>query len=168
MNIIHSKLIQKIQIAFKNVKLEDGVSLNMTEYKDSSGSIPEYKEKSLLDERNDWSAIPDSTLEQFTVTFSFTDLKGFRFYIPAYMIWTIKNFDKSNSIIGNFTIYAIDPNHYIFDKTSFTDWFTREQITVMCSFLEFALQQNNMLDERVASQNLEEIRKLTNNQTSLT
>jgi hypothetical protein len=77
------KLVDQIHRAFAGVKLEDGTSLNMAEDKDG-GCMPEFGEEAKTDEREDWTAIPGGTLEQFTVTFSFTDLKGFRFYIPAY------------------------------------------------------------------------------------
>ena len=72
----------------------------MTEYNDSGGYMTGFMEKAKHDERDDWASIPDETLEQFTVTFSFTDLKGFRFYIPAYMDWTVRNHRISHSIVG--------------------------------------------------------------------
>jgi len=107
------RLIATIHQAFADVTLEDGTSLNMTEYNDSGGCRPEFKEKAKDDERHNWAAIFDPVLEQYTVTFSFTDLKGFRFYIPAYMIWAIKNHKTSDSIIADFTIDAITPDHYL-------------------------------------------------------
>ena len=137
MNPQASELIEKIRCAFEGVELEDGVSLNMTEYNDSSGSRPEFIERSLQDERIDWSSIPDEVLEQFLVTFPFTDLKGYKFYMPAYMIWTIRNHEKSNSPIGEFTIFAIHPSRHQFQKVPFIDWFTDAQINVMKEFLAF-------------------------------
>ena len=153
------KLIDKISNAFAGVRLEDGISLNMTEYHDAGGLFPEYAKKAESDERNDWSIIPEETLEKFTVTFSFTDLKGFRFYIPAYMIYTIRNYKSSDSIISDFTIYAIDPSHYLFESTSFHNWFTQDQVTAMTEFLEFAIQSEDWLDETVAIRNLKQIKE---------
>jgi hypothetical protein len=152
------KLIDQIEGAFSGVKLDDGISLNMTEYYDSGGCMPDFKERAAGDERNDWKAIPGKTLEQFTVTFSFTDLKGFRFYIPAYMIWAVRNHRTSNSIISDFTIYAIDPLHYLFEPIPFLDWFTASQVAAMSAFLEYAVQNDGTLDGRVAKDNLAKIR----------
>ena len=152
------ELIDKIRAAFAGVKLEDGISLNMTEYNDSGGCMPEFKEKASDDERVDWQAIPDKTLEQFTVTFSFTDLKGFRFYIPAYMIWTIRNHKTSDSIIGCFAIYAIDPFRYLFKTISFLRWFTADQVEAMAAFLQYAVKSDGPLDDKVAGENLFKIR----------
>ena len=128
-------LIQEIIDAFKDVHLEDGISLNMTEYHDSGGCMPEFKKKAKTDERKHWYKIDDDTLESFTVTFSFTDLKGFRFYLPAYMIYTIRNHEISDSIITDFTIYALDPNHYIFDETTMKDFFYRKTVQLYYQFL---------------------------------
>ncbi len=68
------KLIALIHRAFAGVTLDDGESLNMTEYNDSGGCKPEFKERAKADERDDWTAIADETLERFTVTFCFTAL----------------------------------------------------------------------------------------------
>lgn len=158
MTVIEQSLIARIERAFRGVKLDDGVSLNMTEYNDSSGCMPEFKEKAIYDERDDWKAIPDKTLEEFTVTFSFTDLKGFRFYLPAYMIWAIRNHRISNSIIADFTIYAITPSHHVFREVPFLQWFSKNQIEAMIEFLNYAVQNDDSLDGSVAGRNLAEIR----------
>jgi len=153
------KLIELIHRAFDGVRLDDGESLNMTEYNDSGGCQPEFKEKAKHDERDNWTAISDETLEQFTVTFSFTDLKGFRFYIPAYMIWAIRHHRTSDSIIADHTVYAIDPTHYLFETIPFWQWFTRDQVAAMTQFLEYAVRNDNSLDGKVARENLAKIKE---------
>lgn len=151
-------LVGTIRRAFSGVRLEDGISLNMTEYNDSYGCSSEFKRMAKYDERDDWAAIPDKTLEQFTVTFCFTDLKGFRFYIPAYMIWTVRRHRESDSIIADNTIYAIDPSHYLFETIPFRRWFTAEQINAMRRFLEYAAENADSLDAEVARENLAKIK----------
>mgnify|MGYP001321796809 CR=1 FL=1 len=145
------ELIEMIRNAFACVRLEDGVSLNMTEYFDSSGCMPELKERASCDERDDWQAIPDETLERFLVTFSFTDLKGYRFYIPAYMIWVIRNQATSSSALVDFTIFAIDPSHHLFETTPFLKWFSSSQVAAMMAFLEY-------MNDDFARENLSKIR----------
>lgn len=152
------KLIARIRAAFDNVTLEDGISLNMTEYNDSGGTLPQYKERAISDERYNWWDISDATLEKFTLTFSFTDRKGFRFYIPAYMIWTVRNHRKSDSVIADSTIYAIDPNHYLFRESSFHKWFTKEQIDAMVEFLSYAVRNGDTLHGEVAMENIGKIK----------
>lgn len=158
MSQYEQELIERIRAAFAGVELEDGISLNMTEYNDSGGCMPEFKVRALTDERKHWDAIKDETLEWFTGTFHFTDLKGFRFYIPAYMIWTIRNHRTSGSIISDFTVYAISPSHYLFQNVPFLRWFTSEQVEVMRAFLEYASRNMDGLDHQAALRNLAEIR----------
>jgi hypothetical protein len=144
-------LIEEIRQAFAGVRLEDGDSLNMTEYYDYNGYLPEYKERAAFDERDDWQAIPDKTLEQFGSTFSFTDLKGYRFYLPAYMTSIVREYQRVIQDLGPSyrkcetftpfnaltTISAIDPENYQFKTIPFLVWFTSEQVSAMVHFLEY-------------------------------
>jgi len=155
------QLIVQIRDAFDGVVLGDGISFNMTEYYDSGGCGEEYRIAAAHDERVDWRAIPGSTLEQFTVTFSFTDLEGFRFYIPAYMTWTALNFRRSDSIISDFTIYAIDPHHYLFEETPMNEYFTKAQMDVLIAFLQFCTENEDWLDVRQAEGNLKRLSRMT-------
>ncbi len=152
------ELIAEIDSAFVGVRLEDGVSLNMTEYNDSGGSASQYAEKAKFDERDDWHRLDDKTLEDFTVVFSFTDLKGFRFYIAPYMIWALRNHRISTSIICDNTIYAIHPDHYLFEEIPFTSWFTGPQVAAMAKFLEYCCDHDDTMDGTVAAQNLAKLR----------
>ena len=153
------ELIQEITSAFKNVKLCGGISLNMTEYNDSGGTEESFLIKSQFDEKDDWSKIPDEVLEKFMVTFSFTDVKGFRFYIAAYMIWSINNLKTSQSIIGDFTIYALDPNHYVLNSIGFENVFSSVQIMAIIKFLEFSVENGDYCDGAFAEKNLDKINK---------
>jgi len=156
-NTEEKDLIEQIKSAFADVKLDDGVSLNVTEYYDSGGTVEAFREKAKFDERLNWAAIPDETLEQFTVTFSFTDLKGYRFYIPAYMIYNVRNRETSNSIITEFTIYALDIDRYQFRDSPFVDFFTTSQLEAICSFLEWESRNEGGFGEATA--NLRKIRE---------
>lgn len=150
-------LIEQIRRAFAGVRLEDGISLNMTEYIDAGGCVPEFREKARNDEREDWAAIADETLEQFSVTFPFTDLKGIKFYIPAYMNWSIRNHRTSWSGIADFTIYAIDPLSHHFDSIPFRSWFNSAQVEAMAAFLEYAVANDETMDGQAAAKNLARI-----------
>ncbi|HBO42838.1 MAG TPA: hypothetical protein DD670_02665 [Planctomycetaceae bacterium] len=163
MDTMEQELISRIREAFGHVTLGRGVSLNMTEYYDSGGCVPEFAEKAKSDERHDWTKIPDSTLERFTVTFSFTDIDGFRFYLPAYMIYTIKNHRTSDSVISDFTIYAIDTEHPLFQDVGLLNVFSEAQLQCIISFLEYCLKNDGTCDGDVARVNLHKIRNAQNN-----
>jgi len=154
-------LVAQIEAAFENVQLEDSVSLHLAEFHDSGGSKPRLAILAETDERLDWHRVITPALESFQVTFSFTDLKGFRFYIPAYMIWTVRNHRTSSSIISDFTIYAIDPDHHLFEDTPFVRWFTPSQIAAMDAFLEHCVANSDSVDGDIALENLRKIRSRT-------
>jgi hypothetical protein len=151
------ELIEIIEIAFANVCLDDGTSLNMAIFKDSGGSALHYAELAKSDERIDWHRVITPALASFQGTFNFTDLKGFRFYVPAYMIWTIRNHRTSSSIVKDFTIYAINPDHYLFRDVPLVKWFTPLQVAAMVAFLEYCVANDDSLDGHVARENLSKI-----------
>lgn len=150
-------LIERIRHAFAGVELGSGISLNMTEYHDSYGCETDFLTLAKHDERHNWQAIPDQTLEQFTVTFCFTDIEGFRFYLPAYMVWTIKNHKVSDSIIADHTIYSIDTNLYQFQDHALTSAFTDQQLSCIVEFLSFCVRNNDTVDGDVAELNLQKL-----------
>lgn len=151
-------LVTRIHRAFAGVGLEGGISLIEAEYADGGQIAPEH----LVDqqEKSDWTTLVDNRLCDFTVTFCFTDYKGFRFYIAPYMVWTLRNFRHSDSIIADGTIYAIDPDLYIFDDHPFEGVFTDLQIDCMRDFLAFATRQENDLDAVVAGRRLQRLNRL--------
>lgn len=154
------RLIAQIEEAFAGVTLEYGLSLNECEYADSGGRAKEYLERAKQDERGDWHKVINDDLTNYHVTFSFTDLKGFRFYLPAYMIWTIRN-PGTTDIIADFTIYACDPDHHRFEDTPFTTFFNAKQLEAIIAFLTFCIEtceeEDCPLDADVARLNLRKI-----------
>jgi len=148
--------------AFAGITLGDGISLYMTEYLDSGGCASHFAELAKQDERDDWRKLSDEILERFTVTFSFTDLQGFRFYLAPYMLWAIRNHRTSDSIICDFTIYALDPSSYQFTETKFTEWFTPVQQAAILAFLDYATNVETM-DSAVACKHADSIRSLLMN-----
>ncbi|CAB9509518.1 expressed unknown protein [Seminavis robusta] len=159
-------LIAQIQEAFKGVQLEDdGTSLQQTELLDA-GRDPSDLEGLPTDERDDWTAILDRTLEDFGVVFSFTDKKGYKFYLPAYMIWTIRHHPSTEYLEKRATqalnvdaaIYALNPDTYQFESVSFVKWFSTLQIQAIIKFLEYSTRHES-LDIGTAELNLEKIQK---------
>jgi len=146
------ELSTRIFDAFAGVRLDGGVSLIEAEYADNYEIAPD----NLIarEEKDDWTRIIDDRLCEFTVTFCFTDYRGFRFYIAPYMIWTLRNYKTSDAIISDFTIYAIETDRYMFSEHPFAEVFTIEQVKCMRDFLLFACENEDHLDARVARLNL--------------
>jgi hypothetical protein len=164
MNRTTEKLIVQIEKAFHQVKLGDGISLNMTEYLDSYRTNKMFADLAKQDERNDWTKISNSVLEQFTVTFCFTDWQGFRFYLPAYMRWKLNN-PASDNFIGDHTIYALDIKTIEeLQNKKITEILNDEQIEVVVKFLNWCVFDNSdNCDSEFAKKNLQSLEKLLKN-----
>ncbi|OIP70359.1 MAG: hypothetical protein AUK43_09545 [Oscillatoriales cyanobacterium CG2_30_40_61] len=97
-------LIEKIRAAFLEVQLEDGITLH------EARALDDYRDTEkarIIDCHIHWLDIPDSWINKFNDIFSFLDSKGFRHYIPAYMIWCLKNYEKTISSSLDSTLYIL-------------------------------------------------------------
>jgi hypothetical protein len=133
-----NRLIVLIDDAFADVQIEDGTTLHEADlegcYLDDSGRIAAR----VRDTGVDWRDVPDRKIELFGSALSFFDVKGWRFYIPAYMIWTLKNWRTTRSITADSVIcdFTLEP---ISEKTyapRFASLNTR-QASVVAEFLQF-------------------------------
>lgn len=80
-------LIEKINLAFNDVVLEDGVSLHQARALDDYQDAMQARQ---IDGQVPWQEISVDWIEKFHDVFPFIDVKGFRYAIPAYMIWCLK------------------------------------------------------------------------------
>lgn len=103
------KIIDHIQAAFCNVRLEGGVSLHEAEVIDAYGTDAERSAARKKDNVDaPWQDVPPNDIENHGSILSFVDSKGFRYYLPAFMTWTLRNFRRSNCMSIDSTIYALD------------------------------------------------------------
>jgi hypothetical protein len=73
------------------------------------------------------------------------------------MIWTLRNFRTFDSIITDFTIYAIQPDRSTFLDHPFSEVFNQEQIKCMRDFLLFSCENEDCFDDTVARKNLDRL-----------
>ncbi len=131
-------LIEQIAKAFEGVTREDGVSLHearaIDDYEGDEGRAAARKK----DTDCRWQDVPDEWIEYFSDVLSFFDAKGFRYYIPAYMIWSLKNYRATQSMSLHSTIYALQiyqcPNSNPYEPFSLL---SAAQSKAVCDFLRF-------------------------------
>lgn len=99
-------LINQITKAFEGVTRENGISLHEARAIDDYW-VERYPEARKEDTDTRWQDVSDEWIEYFYDVFSFFDAKGFRYYIPAYMIWVLKNYQTTQSNSVDSTIYAL-------------------------------------------------------------
>ena len=83
------EVVAAIRAAFSGVDRENAISLHEGRVIDLHGSADERAGARSLDVELIWEQVPPKHIERFSSALSFLDPKGFRYYIPAYMIWTL-------------------------------------------------------------------------------
>jgi hypothetical protein len=131
------ELIKEIEIAFKDVKLEDGVGIFEADEYDARANELVIQEARKKDKSwwNEWKYIEDKYIKYYSDVMCFMDSKGIRWVLPAYMIFAIKNFEEGYWSIDT-TIYAIGRDALGYDKL---DLLTLEQKKVIAKFLQYIL-----------------------------
>ncbi|MFA5996021.1 MAG: DUF6714 family protein [Patescibacteria group bacterium] len=84
------KLIKEIESAFENVKRENGITLHEAGSIDCYETKEKQREARKLDTDSRWQDVPDEWIRDYPQPWCFLDAKGERYYLPAYMRFSIK------------------------------------------------------------------------------
>jgi hypothetical protein len=92
-----------IQDTFAGVTLENGISLKQGEIRDNYGKDPDgqrvsdadFKRISQSEITHDWRLLTLSYLDQYA-QLAHVDAKGFRYYIPAFMLSVLDSYESAN------------------------------------------------------------------------
>lgn len=98
-------IIEEITAAFHGVPRGE-ITLHEADVWDNYGSEEEAEQARSLDIDNCWEDIPEEWIEECSSALPFLDPQSWRYYIPAYMIWTLKNYENSDSIVSEWTVYT--------------------------------------------------------------
>lgn len=129
-------LIAEITAAFDGVAREDGVSLREGRAIDVFGSDKKRAAARLLDTDTRWQDVPNADLLDYYNSLVYLDAKGFRYYLPAYLIWDLRENTSSEYGIVSGTLWHLHPP----DDDSQLERFrliTPQQGRAVCSFLRF-------------------------------
>lgn len=127
---------------------------------DSYGSHAEREKARRLDTEENWERVPDHDIEECTTALCHLDPEGWRYYLPAYMIWSLRYFRVSRSIVSDSTIYTFDPDssdstlrRYKMDRFRLLD---SAQSRAVCRFLRYMAANDGYADGKVANRALDE------------
>jgi hypothetical protein len=134
-----NQLIESIEEAFTDVKLGDGVSWREADVIDSYGSIEERKLARDQDVKDNWRKIPDSLIGdlKYQCVLPSLDAKGLRFYLAPCMIFTLKYYKESPSLITHSIIYSLTHEATVNELESIL---SPKQKACVINFLELSLQ----------------------------
>jgi hypothetical protein len=100
-------IVDAIREAFAGVR-RGAITLHEAEVIDSYGSDDERADARQRDTEQNWEDLPDQHIEECPWALCHLDPVSWRYYIPAYMIWSLRNFRSNDSIVSDFTIYTFD------------------------------------------------------------
>ena len=106
-NRSRGQLVREIEFAFSDVALSDGIGFYEAWALDCYAREEERLEARKRDEKFDWDQLSDEEIARHHSVLCFVDTVGFRFLIPAFMRFTVRNYDKSDSSSVDLTIYAL-------------------------------------------------------------
>jgi hypothetical protein len=106
---LREEIIAEIATAFAEV-CRGKITLHEAEVIDDHGSDAECDAARGRDTELRWQDVPDSVIEAHPSILSFLCPESFRYYIAAYMVWSLRFYMKSESASSDFTIYALAPN----------------------------------------------------------
>jgi hypothetical protein len=103
-------LVSIIEDAFKGVTQPKSITLHVAQAHDDYDYLNNSKHRK-NDYIGDWNNVPSEHLAKCRDALSYLDAEGIRFYLPAYMVWVLKDFGKHD--IDDFVLYALDnsPNN---------------------------------------------------------
>ena len=152
------QVIDEIRRAFADVSREDGVTLHEAEVIDDYGSTEERAAARRLDTDLRWQDVPDRLIQEYSDTLCFVDVKGFRYYLPAYMIWAMRNHETTDSLSATHPIFCLtlsdNPTHREWHLERFRA-FDGPQARAIGRFLRFMAERADPGDAGLASRALD-------------
>ena len=106
---LRNEIITEITRAFANVRRGD-VTLHEARVIDSCGSDKKRRAARSLDTESRWEDVPAAIIEAHPMILSYLCPESFRYYIAAYMVWSLRHYGSSCSDSLDFTIYALTPD----------------------------------------------------------
>ena len=154
-------LIQEIKDAFSGVELEDGISMMQAAGMDTY-SNREICAVGTNEVVNNWQNLPADELVG-TIKLAYFDPKGFRYYFPAYALWSLQqleyfeqihaleyiNFSRVQSIVGSLILGNQK------ELSEYKSWqfsmFSLAQCVAVAHYLMFMVEWCDVHDERYPS-----------------
>ena len=142
---VRQQIIAAIVEAFQDVRRDGGITIHEADVIDSYGFHGTREAARQKDTEIHWQEVPSEKLEKLSEVFPFLDSKGFHFYIPAYMKWSLENLHSrtSDSVYG--TVGSLQANR----KKQFA-LFNAAQSAAIFDFLSFMAKYEDCEDAKRA------------------
>jgi len=138
------QILEEIERAFDGVARDEGITLHETVEIDRCSGERQLAKARRLDTDKRWKDVPETDIERFPSALCFMDATGFRYYIPAYMSWTLRSHRTSDSETTDNTISAFESDPLHRDKRY--SLLNDSQRRAVCRFLKYFAGKEDDLD----------------------
>ena len=143
------EIIENIYEAFSGVKLTSGVSLYRARLYDDYITDSAKHNQTTENEEQSWDSIEDVKIEKYYDSLSFLDSSGFVFYLPAFIVYSMRNID-SDFPVGDYVIYQIKQR-----LLSEVSGYSLEQKIAVKQFLNYCCNNEEIFDAELALETLD-------------
>jgi hypothetical protein len=142
LRVARDRVVEEIELAFSNVELGSGVTLHEADL-EHAGTVAEVVAARHMDPERRWQDVSDEKLERLC-PLPFLDPEGWRFYVPAFMRWSIRFYDESDSVTSDWTIYTFSVMGAMRDRAK-RRWAMLDvaQCRAVCSYLRFMVEHGD-------------------------
>jgi hypothetical protein len=142
-------LITEITAAFDRVSREDGTTLHEAKAIDDWKTPQEQQAAREFDTEQRWQDVPDDDILVSESALSFLDAKGFRYYLPAFMLCGLKDWENDSSgILHSCEYHLLHESQKSLRKSEPKEIaakykFTNEQCRAIANFLRFVVGEDD-------------------------
>jgi len=141
-----NELIQMIKETFEGVEQPKDITLHVAEAHDEY-DYDHDEEHRKKDFYGSWQKIPSEDIKECQDALSYVNKVGMRYYLPAYMVWYLNNFGKSEEVYTDHTLYSLDnhpkdPKLSEYHKERFS-LFNTKQLQVCALFVKFCAEDQS-------------------------
>jgi hypothetical protein len=153
--MLAEELINIIEIAFDGTQQPKDITLHVAEAYDNY-DYSHDKRNYEKDYIGRWQDVPKEHIEKCQSALSFVDKIGMRFYLPAYMVWCLRNFGNNSVCCCDHTLYSLD-NHAKDEKLAEYhrerfSLFTPEQLRACAFFVRFCANDSTGFTDTIFAQ----------------
>jgi len=148
-------LIKFISEAFDGAPQPEVITLHVAEAHDDYDydHDSEHRKKDFIGR---WQDVPFEHIKKCQTALSYVDKVGMRFYLPAYMVWYLKNFG-TDTVWSDHTLYTLD-NHPTDEKLSNYQkerfsLFSEKQLQACALFIKFCANDETQFTDTTFARN---------------
>lgn len=145
-------LIVQIAAAFASVTRDEGTTLHEAIAMDDRKTPQEQRAARRFDRDECWQDVPDAVIAASGAALHFLDAKGFRYYLPAFMIYELRNWENSTLFTSSSYRLLNDHPHSMRQSQPATIaarfGFDRAQCRAVAAFLRFEIDSYEILTSK--------------------